>query len=221
MGDVEQRMRGAGLPADSLRSRRAALPGPVQELHRWALRTVADTGRPPADTDLQERARGLGLDLDAALAELADAELLFVDRAQRRVLGGVPFAAGPTAHQVRVAGGPTLSANCAVDALGIGAMLERDTDVQSVDPLTGGPVTASLQRGGWTWEPPQAVVFLGSNGPGRITESCCPAINFFASEANAVTYRDRHGLTGEVLPMADAAVAGALVFRGLLDGPQR
>jgi hypothetical protein len=66
--DVEQRMSEAGLPADNLVSRRATLPGPVQELHRWALQTVADTGQPPADGDLEERARALGLDLHDALA---------------------------------------------------------------------------------------------------------------------------------------------------------
>jgi hypothetical protein len=49
----------------------------------------------------------------------------------------VPFAAGVTAHRVSVANGPTVSANCAVDALGIGAMLGRDTDVRSADSLTG------------------------------------------------------------------------------------
>ncbi len=219
MSDVEQRLREAGLPADNLVPRRAALPEPVQELHRWALRTVADTGQPPADADLEERAHALGLDLHGALAALAAAELLFVDQARDRVLGGVPFAAGPTAHRVSVADGPTVSANCAVDALGIGAMLGRDTDVRSADPLTGEPVTASQRGGKWTWEPPQAVVFVGSSGAGRITDACCPAINFFASDSNANEYRDRHGLTGKVLSMPDAAVAGALVFGGLLAGP--
>ncbi|MDP9442863.1 MAG: alkylmercury lyase family protein [Actinomycetota bacterium] len=217
--DVEQRMREAGLPADSLFSRRAALPEPVEELHRWALRTVADTGQPPADADLEERARALGLDLHGALAALAAAELLFVDQALGRVLGGVPFAAGVTTHQVSVADGPTVSANCAVDALGIGAMLGRDTDVRSADPLTAEAVTASQRGDEWTWEPPQAVVFVGSSGARRITDACCPVINFFASGSNADDYRDRHGLTGEVFSMPEAAVGGALVFGGLLAGP--
>jgi hypothetical protein len=199
LSDVEQRMREAGLPPDNFVSRRAALPGPVQELHRWALRTIADTGQSPADADLEGQAYALGLDLHGALAALDAAELLFVDQARGRVLGGVPFAAGPTAHQVSVADGPTVSANCAVDALGIGTMLGRDTDVRSADPVTGEPVTASQRGGEWTWEPPQAVVFVGSSGAGRITDACCPIINFFTSDSNADEYRDRHGLTGEVL----------------------
>ncbi len=220
MSDLEQRMREAGLPQHNLVLRRVALLEPVQELHRWVLRTVADTGQPPADADLEERAYPLGLDLHGALAALAGAELLFVDQARCRVLGGVPFAAGPTPHQVSVAGGPTVSPNCAVDALGIGRMLVRGTDVRSADPVTGEPVTASQRGGGWTWEPPQAVVLVGSSGAGRITDACCPGISSFTSDSDADEYGDRHGLTREVLSMPDAAVAGALVFGGLLAGPQ-
>jgi hypothetical protein len=98
-------------------------------------------------------------------------------------------------------------------------MLGRDTDVRSADPVTGEPVTASQRGGEWTWEPPQAVVFVGSSGAGRITDACCPVINFFASDSNADDYRDRHGLTVAVFSMPEAAVAGALVFGGLLAGP--
>lgn len=117
-------------------------------------------------------------DLHAALRELAASELVFLDPTGRGITGAVPFAAGTTAHQVAIAGGPTVSANCALDALGMAAMLDRDIDIQSTDPLTGEQVTATSRDGGWTWYPAAAVVFVGSTGMGRITETCCPAINF-------------------------------------------
>lgn len=78
-----------------------------------------------------------------------------------------PLPPSPTAHQVSVHGGPTVPANCAVDALGVGAMLGRDSDVRSVDPIRGEPVTASERGGQWTWRPAEAVVFFGSIRPGR------------------------------------------------------
>lgn len=216
---VEQMMRDAGLPAGTLTARRAALPLAVQELHRRVLTAIGEAGRPPVGADLAADAAALGVDLRDALGALAAAELLFVTSDRDGVLGGVPFAAAPTAHQVTVRGGPTVSANCAVDALGIGAMLDKDTDVASADPVTGQPVTAAQRGGNWTWEPPGAVVFVGSSGPGTITDSCCPVINFFASEANAHDHQRSLGLTGEVLAMPDAAQAGALVFGGLLTDP--
>ncbi len=151
-------MRDAGLPADTLAARRAALP-----------------------------AAALGVDLADTLDALARAELLFVTPDRRAVLG-----------------------------IGIGAMLGRDTDVASADPRSGEPVTASGRGGQWAWEPAGAVVFVGSSGEGRITDACCPVINFFASKANPLDYQRSHGLTGEVLAVPEAAQAGALVFGGLL-----
>lgn len=158
----------------------------------------------------------LGVALAGELAVLARAELLFLALDGRGVLGGVPFAAAPTAHQVSVHGGPTVSASCAVAALGIGAMLGRHTDVRSVDPASGAPITASERGGQWTWQPADAVVFVGSSGDGAITDACCPIINFFANATNALGHQQSCGLTGEVRSMSEAARGGALVFGGLL-----
>jgi len=63
------------------------------------------------------------------------------------------------------------------------------------------------------------VVFVGSFGQGRLTETCCPVINFFASSDHARAYQRTHVLDGVDLTMADAVEAGALVFGGLLQDP--
>ena len=81
---------------------------------------------------------------------------MFLDSTGERVTGGVPCAATRTVHQVRITGGPVVSANCAVAALGIGAMLDRDTDARSTDPHTGNTITGSA-AGRWTWQPAGAV----------------------------------------------------------------
>ncbi len=222
--DVPTRLAQAGLPAGDLLSRRNTLPPPLQVLHRRVLLALAQTGQPPTGTELGAWAGELDLALDPALGALAAAELVFLDSTGGRITGGVPFAATPTAHQVRIAGGPVVSANCAVDALGIGAMLECDTDVRSTDPHTGEAITAISRAGQWSWQPTGAVVFVGSTSDGpaegqRLTESCCPVINFFTTADNAHTYQQEHHLTGVVLALPDAAAAGALVFGDLLNEP--
>jgi hypothetical protein len=212
-------METAGLPTDNLLSRRASLPEPVQQLHRRTLHTLAQTGTPPTRGELEAWANNLRLTLDVALRQLAEAELVFMDPSGREITGGVPFAATPTAHQVHIFDGSTVSANCAVDALGIAAMLDLDVDVISVDPQTGEQVTASSRAGHWTWQPADMVVFVGSSGQGRLTDTCCPVINFFASSDHARAYQRTRALAGAVLTMADAVEAGALVFGGLLHDP--
>lgn len=162
-----------GFPANNLLTQRRSLPEPLQLLHRRTLLTLGQTGKPPTRDQLQSWATELQIGLDAALRHLTEAELVFLDPAGREITGGVPFAAGPTAHQVRIVDGPTVSANCAIDALGIAAMLGRDVDVWSLDTLTGEPVTAGSRTGHWTWQPVDAVVFVGSLGQGQLTETCC------------------------------------------------
>lgn len=213
---VSALLEATGLPADKLLTQRNSLPEPLQLLHRRTLLALGQSGKPPTRAQLETWATELHLDLDAALRHMAESELVFLDSAGREITGGVPFAPGPTAHQVRIVDGPTVSANCAIDALGIAAMLDRDVDVQSLDPLTGEQVTASSRAGHWTWQPIEAVVFVGSSGQRRLTETCCPVINFFTSSDHALAYQSAHALDGFVLALSDAVEAGALVFGDLL-----
>ncbi len=67
---VAQRIRDAGLPADTLAARRVALPAPVQDLHRQVLTAIAQTGRPPGGALLAADADARGIDL-GLLAEPA------------------------------------------------------------------------------------------------------------------------------------------------------
>ena len=55
---------------------------------------------------------------------------------------------------------------CAIDALGIPAMLGTDAVITSSDPLTGEPVTVTFTGGRASWDPPGAVVFDGCTNCG-------------------------------------------------------
>jgi hypothetical protein len=64
-------------------------------------------------------AADLGLDPNQALGALAAADLVHSDPASGTIGVAYPFSGRPTSHQVELAGGPTVSAMCALDALGI------------------------------------------------------------------------------------------------------
>lgn len=121
----------AGVPATDLRVRLWSLPPGVQALHQRVLVHLAETGYGPSHDQLADWATEVDVELTRAVSDLADAELLFTDP-DGHVIGAVPFAARATAHQVRVVDGPVVFANCAIDALGISAMLGADTDLTSV-----------------------------------------------------------------------------------------
>ena len=65
-------------------------------------------------------------------------------------------------HKVQLTGGPTVEAYCAIDALGIPAMLDRDVVISSRDPDTGEPIRITVTNGEASWRPDETVVLLGA-----------------------------------------------------------
>ena len=80
-------------------------------------------------------------------------------------------------------------------------------------------MSALSRAGHWTWQPVDAVVFVGSSGQGRLTETGFPVINFFTTSDHARAYQRTHELDGVVLTLSHAVQAGTLVFGNLLDQP--
>lgn len=118
------------------------------------------------------------------------------------VVVAYPFSATPTRHLVRLADGIRLFAMCAIDALGIPAMLDTDAVITATDP--GGNRTATIQvaDGRMTWNPAEAVVFVGAeDGGGPSADCCCDYLN---------------GFPGEILGPADAERLGRDIFATLL-----
>ena len=99
--------------------------------------------------------------------------LVFAIAEATAVTRGVPFAAGnASTHRVQIGGGPTVAANCAVDTLGIPAMLGRDAEIHSTDPHSGEPVVATSRRGSWRWQPEAP---WSSSAPAGPVDSPSPA----------------------------------------------
>jgi hypothetical protein len=146
-------------------SRQAALPPSLRRLHQAVLRHFLGTGDAPDRAWMTEQARGLGLDVDAAIRQLTAADLVHVDRAGR-VTVAYPFSGVTSGHRVQVAGAPAVWAMCAIDALGIPQMADRDATITAADPVTGEPVTVGAHAGPWTWRPESTVVLIAQTGHG-------------------------------------------------------
>ncbi|MGX1953754.1 alkylmercury lyase family protein [Streptomyces sp. CB02115] len=125
----------------------------------------------------------------------------------------------PTPHRVTIAGGVQVWSMCAIDALGIPAMLGRDAVITSVDPVTRERVTVTSENGRMVWEPATSVVFVGRRGgcSGPAAEVCCDTLNFFASSASARTWVKQHpGVKGRIMDRARAEEVGQATFGPLL-----
>lgn len=129
-----------------------------------------------------------------------------------------PFSALPTRHQVRLAGDVDVYAMCAIDALGMPAMLDADAVITTADPTSGHPITVTVQDGQSVWEPGTAVVFVGAQpGDGPSAQTCCDYLNTFTDRTTAQAWVAAHPhITGEILNHTDAETLGRRIFSDLL-----
>src|SRR6185437_1726641 len=127
-----------------------AMAGSDHVLNRWSgydpitdrvrvalLQLYAENGRAPSPGALAERT---GLNETAIwpqLEELRRHDLVVLDR--ERIVGAYPFSDRETGHRVTL-DGCVVNAMCAVDALGIGAMTDRDISIASRCRHCGAPI---------------------------------------------------------------------------------
>lgn len=221
---VGELLHAAGIP-DALagRQRVASLSAPERALYGWLLRRFAD-GHPPSVGELNAHARSLGIGSAAqALDRIEGHDLIGRDARSGEIVTAYPFSATPTEHRVHL-GGVTVYAMCAIDALGIAAMLGRDTHVQSRDPLDGQPIDIQVTASGTArWTPPDAVALAASHrdGCGSAASICCQVTNFFASPDTAARYLAEHpAVNGTTASIPDALATGTAIFGHTLDNDQ-
>ena len=223
---------GAGAPGVA-GGGRLAPAGVMRAVQQQVLRSFATAGRPPAAPALAETAARYGTTADAVLARLHTTDILRLGP-HGEIRAAYPFSGVPTRHVVDIDGGPRVHAMCAIDALGIAAMLGSRVVITSADPGTGGPVAVTVQADGKTaaWQPRTAVVFSGQRfpagpddaGPGSpampaAAEVCCGYMNFFVSDASAAAWAGTHPeVTGSVLDQIAALHEGRAIFGPLLAG---
>lgn len=230
--DLRRALAAAGLPevadddscADVLdligrdgRGRVAPVEGGLRAVHQAVLRHFAATGSAPELTELEPVAAAIGQTASKVLAELAREDFLTLDR-DGRIRAAYPFSAVPTAHRVAIAGGTQVWSMCAIDALGISAMLETDTVISSADPVTGEKVTVTSEDGKTIWAPASAVVFVGRRGcSGPAAEVCCDTLNFFTSTSSAQAWIEQHpDVDGQIVDRDRAEEIGRTTFGPLL-----
>lgn len=185
------------------------------------LQLYAEHGRAPAPSALARRA---GLSEEAVrplIEELRRRDLVVLDG--DTIIGAYPFTDRHTGHRVTL-DGHTLTAMCAVDALGVGAMTDRDIAVASRCRHCGAPIRITTKDRGRALAdaaPRTAVVWLSVHYEGGCAaSSLCTATSFFCSDDHLATWRrgrpaDEPGFR---LSIEEALEAGRAIFGPSLAG---
>jgi ubiquinone/menaquinone biosynthesis C-methylase UbiE len=204
-------------------SRADGLSAPARQVHLAVLAAFARTGQPPARAELGRLAASHDADPDAVLEELARSDALAF-AADGEIRAAYPFSPAATAIRVTWPEGPAAYAMCAIDALGMSAMLGRPVTITATEPGTSRVITVHADGDQARWDPPTTVVFDGSAGDAhRPSADCsCSYINFFATARNARAWARRHpGVTGRLLTREAALRLGIAQFGALLRAAPR
>jgi hypothetical protein len=182
------------------------------------LSALATSGTLP-EAELLDKAAG-PFDATRILYELAEGDYLCLDHAGQ-ITAAYPFSAAPTRHAVQITGGASAYSMCAIDALGIAAMLGTAVRINSADPSSGEPIAIAVDGSTAVWEPDTTVVFVGrtsSAGEGPSAATCCGHMNFFTSHATAAAWARAHPeITGGIVSQGRALEVGRQIFGQLLD----
>ena len=191
-----------------------ALTRPARQVHLAVLAAFAQTGQAPGRGELERIARAGGADPVAVLAELARHDVIAFDQTGE-IRAAYPFSPSPTPIQVTWDDGPVTYAMCAIDALGISAMLGRRVTIIAAEPGTGSIITVHADHDQARWNPPRTVVFAGTTGGDcpHAADRTCGHINFFTSAQAARTWAHANPtVTGMVLRQAQAMRRGVAEF---------
>ena len=132
--------------------RAESLTVPARQAYQAVLAAFARTGQPPARSELERLARNLGASPDAVLAELAEADAVAVSPGGE-IRAAYPFSPARTPIRVSWAGGPAAYAMCAIDALGMSAMLGLPVTITAAEPGTGRIITVHAAGSKARWHP--------------------------------------------------------------------
>jgi hypothetical protein len=212
-------------PADpwpTLALRAGRLSGPARQVHRAVLAAFTAHGKPLSPAEIERVIRADGGHPDRVRAELTEADLLAFT-ASGEIRAAYPFSPVPTPIRVTWADGPDVYAMCAIDALGMSAMLGRPVTITAAEPDTARAITVTVDADRARWSPRAAVVFAGATS-GRgcpSVDRCCGYISFFATARAARAWARRHPeITGTVLSRDAALHFGIGAFGALLE-PER
>ncbi len=211
----------AGPPPDGCRAE--GLTGPARQIHQAVLAAFTGTGQPPGRGELERLARSLSASPDAVLAELAQADAIAFSP-DGAIRAAYPFCPIPTPIRVSWPGGPAAYAMCAIDALGMSAMLGRPVTITAAEPDTGRIITVHVDGSQARWHPRTAIVFAGAAGDAcrPSADRSCGYINFFASRRAARAWARRHPeVTGRLLTQEGALGIGIAEFGTLLQAAPR
>lgn len=185
------------------------------------LEGFVETSRAPSLSSLSATTGVKSDRLLLKLNDLKERDLIVLSESGEAVTGAYPFTESSTEHRVHL-DSQVLNAMCAIDALGVGAMVGKDVTIESSCRACAAPVHVETAHRGTALDayiPESAVVWIGDQYAGGCgATSLCTTIAFFCSDEHLLSWRDSagSGIAGHRLSVDEAHQIGRAVFGPML-----
>ncbi|HYQ70892.1 MAG TPA: alkylmercury lyase family protein [Gammaproteobacteria bacterium] len=198
-----------------LKASQSSLEPKLRELHIAILTHFATAGQ-ALSRDQVAQLLG-GADVDAALARLANDDLIVLSEDRLRIAGAYPFTAEERMHAVLV-NGHTIHAMCALDALAIAPMFDTATRIDSRCHVSNTPIEIRMQGEELlTAKPGVARVGIHWQGThGCAAQSLCMEMVFLGDAEIAQRWQQQDSENTDLFELPDAVRFAAAYFRPLL-----
>lgn len=185
-----------------------------RRLHRSLIEAILATGSIPPVSELVTRLETSEEALRAGLATLVAADYLSLDE-DGEVSCLYPFSPTPTSHVVVIDGQPRY-AMCAIDALGIPAMLGQELGIEGRCAVCNAPIAIDIRPGEIkNASPPTTRVVAQLDRAEPAFAACCPFTVFVCGQEHAEQFMRRIAGT-RVLTLTEALTHAEAIFGGLL-----
>jgi len=217
MNDVLRIMAGPNQPADHWSDHDRL----VDRVRVALLELYAEAGRAPSQSAIARRAGLSETTIQPQLEELHRRDLVVLNG--DRIVGAYPFTDRDADHQVTL-DGRVVNAMCAVDALGIGAMTDRDIAIASRCRHCGAPIRVTTRDQGRALaqiEPRTAVMWQSVRYEvACAANSLCATTPFFCSDDHLSAWRREQAAdeAGFRLSIEKGLEAGRALFGPSLAG---
>ncbi len=192
------------------------------DVRRFILSQTPILGRIPSIGEIKkEFCQSQKGKVNTTLNKLDQFDAIHLDKDKTTILAAYPFSSSVTSHQVSLKGKgyKRVYAMCAIDALGISFMFDRDVSIDSRCYHCEERIEIEVKDNKITFlNPRSVVVWCDMEYSSCAATSICKNINFFSSEKHFREWqKGRPRRKGGLLPIQEAFYLGKLFFEDRLE----
>lgn len=156
-----------------------------REVMNQIFKTILQSGKTPTTEELENTLKKSSKDISNVVNALEEKDVLLRSKETKEIVSIYPISLRPTEHQVVLSDGRSLFAMCAMDALSIPNMFNKNAQINSqcewckqkvTIEIDSGEIKSKSHSGIYIWSPKQREA--------PAAETCCPFVNFFCSSAH-------------------------------------